>query len=66
MRRSGLSESGRRGGWIAIFRGSIVTGARIDMASTQSLTQTAVLMKICLATHDSEYIKAVQKSGGSY
>lgn len=63
MRRSGLSESGWRGRWIAIFCGSIVSGARINMTSTQSLAQTAVLMKICLATHDSEYIETVQKSG---
>ena len=63
MRRSGLRESGGRSGWIAIFCGSIVSGTRINMASTQSLAQTAVLMKTGLATHDSEYIKTVQKSG---
>lgn len=63
MRRSGLCESGRGSGWIAIICGSVVGGARIDMTSTQSLAQTAVLMKIGLATHDSEYVKTVQKSG---
>ena len=63
MRRSGLSESGRGSGWIAIVCCSIVCGARINMAPTQSLAQTAVLMKIGLATHDSEYIKTVQNQG---
>jgi hypothetical protein len=51
-----LCQSGRRSGWIAIFCGSIVSCARIEMTTTQSLAQS-VLVKIGLPTHDSEYTK---------
>ena len=51
MSRTGLCESGRRSGWIAIFCGSIVSCARIKMTPTQSLAQT-VLVKIGLPTND--------------